>query len=68
MYPSILPHVAHMKPKPHSPSFFMSDEIKLVRYSRLLTVYIMKPHMFDNTYLYIIFLSCFLGIDEEPFI
>ena len=30
MYPNILPHVAHMKPKPNSPSFFMPDEIKVV--------------------------------------
>ncbi|KAK2168696.1 hypothetical protein LSH36_15g19075 [Paralvinella palmiformis] len=29
MFTSILPHVAHMKPRAHQPSFFMPDELKL---------------------------------------
>ena len=33
MYPGMLPHVSHMKPKQHIPSFYMPDEIKLVRSS-----------------------------------
>ena len=34
MYPGILPHMAHMKPKPNMPGFFMPDEIKLEILSR----------------------------------
>ena len=29
MYPGILPHVAHMKPKQNMPAFFMPEEIKM---------------------------------------
>ncbi len=30
MYPGILPHVAHMKPRVNQPSYFMPDDLKLV--------------------------------------
>ena len=35
MYAAALPHVAHLKTKTSQPSFFMSDELKLVRLHNL---------------------------------
>ena len=31
LYPGILPHMAHMRLKTNMPSFFMQDELKIVR-------------------------------------
>ncbi|XP_033118172.1 PAN2-PAN3 deadenylation complex subunit pan3-like [Anneissia japonica] len=44
MYPSVPPHVAYMKQKPHGPSFFMGEDIKVdILHRHLVTLAQIDP-------------------------